>query len=115
MIHKKIFLYISHINRYISSSTNYIYDPVTKKYYIDYEHKNNKKLEEKSEFNEAYKGKNYSLGSDITGIKNVGNNCYLNSGLQILARCEKFVEKINFISKRDPKKLFYLYLDLKKI
>ena len=94
MIHKKIFLYISHINGYISSSTNYILDPVTKKYYIDYEHKNNKKLEEKSEFNEAYKGKNYSLGSDITGIKNVGNNCYLNSGLQILARCEKFVEKI---------------------
>ncbi len=29
--------------------------------------------------------------SKVIGIKNIGNNCYLNSGLQILASCEELV------------------------
>ena len=28
------------------------------------------------------------------GLQNIGNNCYLNSGLQILARCSSFLEKL---------------------
>lgn len=41
---------------------------------------------------------------NICGIKNIGNNCYLNSGLQIIARCESLVNELkkiknnNFIS-----------------
>ena len=31
----------------------------------------------------------------LCGIKNYGTNCYLNSGLQIISRCEKFVEYLN--------------------
>ena len=33
--------------------------------------------------------------SDVCGIINLGNNCYLNSGLQILASCEKLVSHLN--------------------
>ena len=39
----------------------------------------------------------------LCGIKNIGNNCYLNSGLQILARCSSFVEKLqHFYSRQYP-------------
>lgn len=31
---------------------------------------------------------------NLCGIKNYGNNCYFNSGLQILASCEKFIEEL---------------------
>ena len=38
---------------------------------------------------------NYSIGdANLCGIINIGNNCYLNSGLQILARCSSFVDKL---------------------
>lgn len=40
---------------------------------------------------------------ELCGIKNIGNNCYLNSGLQILARCSSFVKKlIPFSSSNYP-------------
>ena len=41
--------------------------------------------------------KNRSLksNSDVCGIINLGNNCYLNSGLQILASCEKLIFYLN--------------------
>ena len=35
------------------------------------------------------------LNTDVCGIINLGNNCYLNSGLQILASCEKLVDYLN--------------------
>ena len=54
---------------------------------------------------------NKGLGSHI--LRNILKN--LKDCFEYLEKDEKFVEKINFISKRDPKKLFYLYLDLKKI
>ena len=34
-------------------------------------------------------------GSNICGIINVGNNCYLNSGLQIIASCKELEEELN--------------------
>ena len=37
---------------------------------------------------------NITINNDLCGIKNVGNNCYLNSGLQILARSDIFVNKL---------------------
>ena len=37
---------------------------------------------------------NYGLNS-ICGIYNIGNNCYLNSGLQILASCDKLVDELD--------------------
>ena len=46
-----------------------------------------------------YKDNSYNL----CGIINIGNNCYLNSGLQILARCSNFVDKLQiFYSKQYP-------------
>lgn len=51
----------------------------------------------------------------IEGYASAFNFYVLKNGFEYLEKDEKFVEKINFISKRDPKKLFYLYLDLKKI
>ena len=42
---------------------------------------------------------NYQTG--LCGIQNIGNNCYLNSGLQILSRCSRFVEKLRVLY--DPK------------
>ena len=42
-------------------------------------------------------------GYELCGIKNIGNNCYLNSGLQILARCPSFADKlIPFNSNKYP-------------
>ena len=37
----------------------------------------------------------YSGSSKICGIINLGNNCYLNSGLQILASCRELVSELN--------------------
>jgi ubiquitin C-terminal hydrolase len=33
--------------------------------------------------------------NNICGIKNIGNNCYLNSGLQIIASCDELVYELN--------------------
>ena len=32
---------------------------------------------------------------ELCGIRNYGTNCYLNSGLQIISRCTKFIEYLN--------------------
>ena len=37
---------------------------------------------------------NYGFEKDLCGIKNYGNNCYFNSGLQILVSCERFLEEL---------------------
>lgn len=37
----------------------------------------------------------YQNNSEVCGIKNLGNNCYLNSGLQILASCEELVKLLD--------------------
>ena len=42
-----------------------------------------------------YERKNLFKEYGLCGIKNYGTNCYLNSGLQIISRCEKFVEYLN--------------------
>ena len=44
------------------------------------------------------------------GIKNYGNNCYLNSGLQIIASCDKLVDELNNIKSNS-----YLIILLKKV
>ena len=49
----------------------------------------------------SYQNKTNNYG--LCGIKNIGNNCYLNSGLQILARCDSFVNKLKpFYSNKYP-------------
>ena len=40
----------------------------------------------------------FKTNSDVCGIINIGNNCYLNSGLQILASCEQLVYELDNIS-----------------
>ena len=37
----------------------------------------------------------YNNNSKICGILNIGNNCYLNSGLQIIASCNELIDEIN--------------------
>ena len=44
----------------------------------------------------------FEKNKNIHGIKNLGNNCYLNSGLQIFASCE---ELINLLDQRECKNL----------
>lgn len=45
----------------------------------------------------------YNKDYTLCGIKNIGNNCYLNSGLQILARCSSFIKKLSpFNSEKFP-------------
>lgn len=43
---------------------------------------------------------NYAIEKDLCGIKNYENNCYFNSGLQILVSCERFLEEL---------KKYYIY------
>lgn len=50
----------------------------------------------------------------IEGYASAFNFYVIKNCFEYLEKDEKLVQKINFISKRDPKKLFYLYLDLKK-
>ena len=48
------------------------------------ENRNENKDEESSDSNE-----------DIYGIENIGNSCYLNSGLQIFASCEELIDLLD--------------------
>ena len=44
-----------------------------------------------NKYKNRYNDYNNSYNQDICGIINLGNNCYLNSGLQILASCRELV------------------------
>lgn len=44
---------------------------------------------------------NQDESTELCGIKNIGNNCYLNSGLQILARCTSFVSKLEHFNSNN--------------
>ena len=46
-------------------------------------------------YNDSHYDKYYINKSKVYGIKNKENNCYLNSGLQILASCNELVDLIN--------------------
>ena len=50
-----------------------------------------------SQYTDSKELRNYSYLNDpnICGIINVGNNCYLNSGLQIIASCKELVKELN--------------------
>ena len=47
---------------------------------------------------------NIDIRENLCGIKNYGYNCYLNSGLQILVSCERFLEELNkcYIANNRP-------------
>ena len=55
--------------------------------------KDNENFDEESSDSSDEKENTYN-NKKICGIKNLGNNCYLNSGLQILASCEELVDLI---------------------
>ena len=42
--------------------------------------------------------RSFKTNSEVCGIINIGYNCYLNSGLQILASCEQLVYELDNIS-----------------
>ena len=67
-------------------------------------HDKNKNIDK---FNRGNDNKYYYSQNDTGGIINFGNNCYLNSGLQILASSELFVNELNKYSN-DKFKLLYL-------
>ena len=46
-------------------------------------------------YNDSHYDKYYINKSKVYSIKNKENNCYLNSGLQILASCNELVDLIN--------------------
>ena len=52
-----------------------------------------------------------NITNKVCGIENLGNNCYLNSGLQIFASCE---ELINLFAQENNKKLGDMTLLFKK-
>ena len=62
----------------------------------------------KNVFNSNINNEIYILKNDVINkhslcrIYNYGNNCYMNSGLQIISRCDKFIEWIN--NSHYPKK-----------
>lgn len=49
------------------------------------------------------------------GIKNYGYNCYINAGLQILSKCDKFIEKLNNINNTNNKLIKHLAKTLQSI
>ena len=58
----------------------------------------------------------FCYNSKVGGIKNVENNCYLNSGLQILASCKELVNYINYnrFDSKIVKELDYAFSHLLK-
>lgn len=82
---------INHLNNYnnldkaksLSNIDNNIDNRYSSQYKDDY----------KDKINSFNKNDNSKL-TNICGIKNYGNNCYLNSGLQILASSENFVTEL---------------------
>ena len=61
---------------------------------------------DEDEYNEKY---NYQYDSEVCGIRNLGNNCYLNSGLQILASCEELVDFLQKDEYDDLGKILTLF------
>ena len=51
------------------------------------------------------------IDSKPSGIYNIGNNCYLNSGLQILASCDDLVDELNEINIAYAKNIIYYLKD----
>ena len=51
------------------------------------------------------------INSKPIGIYNIGNNCYLNSGLQILASCDIFVDELDKINILKTKNIVYYLKD----
>ena len=47
------------------------------------------------------------INSKPSGIYNIGNNCYLNSGLQILASCDSLIEELDKINISYAKNIIY--------
>ena len=62
---------------------------------INYRYINSKTMtkSELSRLKEKFIGE--SNNNNICGIRNIGNNCYLNSGLQIIASCNELVYELN--------------------
>jgi ubiquitin C-terminal hydrolase len=58
-------------------------------------------------------------GKGLTGLANLGNTCYINSGIQILSHCYEFQEKLNSIDQEleDNVDVTFLkeYIDLRNI
>ena len=85
-------------NKNYQNKINYQFNYNSRNAYSYYS--NNKQQKAKNVSQDDYNIKNnmntYNKNSQIVlcGLKNIGNNCYLNSGLQILARCSSFVDKI---------------------
>ena len=47
------------------------------------------------------------INSKPSGIYNIGNNCYLNSGLQILASCDSLIDELDKINISYAKNIIY--------
>ena len=95
-------------------------DNITKNINVDININNNQKNKnddsnDSSDEEENYYNRNeiinFQNDSDVCGIKNLGNNCYLNSGLQILASCE---ELVNFLNKGKYRNLGPIVKEFKK-
>lgn len=83
-------LFISPENNNKNTNTQHI--PFNNNNNYQYDHK---KISERNIDNNKDYGKIYLDNKvNLCGIKNYGNNCYFNSGLQILASCEKFIEEL---------------------
>ena len=79
----------------------------------------NKQIEENNESSDSscdedeYSMENYyDNNNQVCGLKNLGNNCYLNSGLQILASCE---DLIDLLEKNDYKNTGKILILFKKV
>ena len=97
---------------YIKKGKNSEYDLFAVNFHYDKENKFNtgynglfyrKRYEnkEKEDEDEVIDNNNDVYENDIIcGIENVGNNCYLNSGIQIILRCKPFLDEVQKIDNR---------------
>ena len=80
---------------------------------------NNAKNYNYSENKYSYQSKNKrdqkNMDKKPCGIINYGKNCYLNSGLQILSACDKFVEELHNFESYDIKLIILLNDAMNKI
>ena len=69
-----------------------------------------------SDYDIEEKNFNYIENKRICGIKNIGNNCYLNSGLQIIVSCVELVDLLQQDKYKNNKGInYYLRKTIKKL
>ena len=103
IIHKEI------NNNKKSDTSNIQYSNLNKIKFLDQNSEHQEDTDSSDSSDSRDEDKYYQNNTTVCGIKNIGNNCYLNSGLQILVSCEELIELLEKDEFDDIGKIMTLF------